>query len=430
MPLLRDILILFALFCINAFFALAEIAIVASRTARLQHLVLRGDRRARVALQMANNPGLFLATVQVGISLVSILAGAFGGATFAPYLSRALQGIPWLAHYRTSISFILVVAVITYCSLIIGELVPKKVALTNPERYALAVARPMQAITGIFAPLVALLNASSNAIVQLFGLHYCKKPPVSDEEIKMLFEQGVSAGVFERTEKEIVERMFRLSDRRVNAIMTLRTDMIWLESRASPDEVAETIAAHPYSAYPVCDGDIDHVVGVVLAREIVAGVAQGQPVWLSDVMRAPLVLPEGTRALHAMELLRRHGTHLAIVINEYGGTEGLFTLTDVIESLIGEIAPATEEPAIVHRPDGSLLVEGLLPVDEVKALLHVSELPYEVETHYQTLAGLIMACLGRIAHTGDTVDWGGYHFEVVAMDENRIDRVLINEMKC
>ena len=422
---LVDILVLLVLFLINAFFALAEIAIVASRKARLQHLVNRGDRRAQQALAMANNPGEFLSSVQIGISLVAILSGAFGGATLSQHLARWLQHIPRLAAYRGPLSFLLVVALITYGSLIIGELVPKRVALHNPERYALLVAGPMRVITRLFSPLARQLSASTNFIITLFGLRAQPVPPVSDEEIKMLFEEGVSAGVFERTEKEIVERLFRLSDRRINAIMTLRAEIAWLEIQASPDEIAQAIAAHPFSAYPVCAKDIDHVVGIVLARDIVTRVVQQQPVWLADIMRAPLVLPEGTRALPAIELLRRSGTHLAVIINEYGGTEGLLTLTDIIESLIGEVTSANEAPLVVQRTDGTLSVDGLLQVDELKALLHLGELPYEAAAHYQTLAGFIMTYLGRIPHPGDTFTWDGYTFTVETMDGKRIDRVII-----
>ncbi len=423
---LVDILVLLVLFLINAFFALAEMAIVSSRKARLQHLVNRGDRRARLALQLANAPSLFLSSVQIGISLVAILSGAFGGAILSQHLAHALRDVPWLAPYREPISFLVVVVLITYFSLVIGELVPKRVALNNPEHFAMAVAAPMHAMTRIFSPLVSLLSASSNMVMKLLGLRRHPEPPVSDEEIKVLFEEGVSAGVFERQEKEIVERMFRLSDRCVNAIMTLRTEIAWLESQASPDEVARTIAEHAHSAYPVCAEDIDHVVGVVLARDIVARVVQGQPVWLNEVMRPPLIFPEGTHALRAIDLLRQHGTHIAIIINEYGGTEGLLTLTDIIESLIGDVVSPAEEPDVVQRPDGSLLVDGLLPVDDVKALLQRNELPLEAETHYQTLAGFVMTYLGRVPRTGDAFVWDGYHFEIVDMDGNRIDRVLIS----
>lgn len=423
-----DILVLVMLFFVNAFFALSEIAIVSSRKARLQHLINRGNKRAKLALEMANDPTMFLSSVQIGITMVGVLAGAFGGATLSTHLAGALAHIPWLTNYRGPLSFILVVAVITYFSLIIGELVPKRLALNNPERFAVRIATPMRGITRIFAPLVTFLSASSDLVISFFGLRHPPEPPVSDEEIRLLFEEGVSAGVFERTEKEIVERMFRLSDRCVNSIMTLRPDIIWLDLQESPEEIAQIISQHPFSAYPACKEDVDHVIGIVLARDMVARVISEQPIYLPELVQEALFLPEGSLALRAIKLLQERGTHIAIVINEYGGTEGLLTMTDIVNSLIGEMVSPNEEPPIVHRPDGSLLVDGLLPIDDLKPLLHATELPHEEEMGYRTLAGFIMTYLGKVPHTGDAFDWGGYHFEIIDMDGNRIDRVLITRL--
>jgi len=423
MPFYIDIAIILALILLNAFFALAELAIISSRKGRLQRLANAGNRRARVALALAEKPSLFLSSVQVGVTLVGVLVGAFGGATLADPLAGTFGSLhrssPAAAH---TLAFIIVVALTTYVTVVIGELVPKRVALSNPERWALRVAPSMRGIARFTAPLVAVLTVSSNPLVRLLRVPRIG-PPVSDEEVSLLFEEGIAAGVFEPAEKEIVERLFRLSDRRVNAVMTPRTEVVWIDVEATPAEVADILVEHPFTVYPVCRGDLDHVLGVVMAAELATELLRDRPVHLRELLRPALTLFEAFRALPAIERLKESGAYLAVVVDEYGGTEGILTLTDIFESLIGEL-PSLESPEIARRPDGTLLVDGLLPIDELKALLAVPALPREDEG-YQTLAGLLITNLDRIPHLTDCFEWDGYRFEVVDMDGTRVDQVLI-----
>lgn len=419
-----ELVILAVLIVLNGFFSLAELAVISSRRVRLRRMAEAGSRPARVALLLAESPGMFLASVQVGITLISIVMGAFGEATVSARLDAVLRASPRLEHIARPLSFAITVILITYITLIIGELSPKRLALNNPERWATRVAGPMRAVAVIFSPLVRFLNASSSAVLTLVGVRARVKPPVSGEEISLLFEEGISAGVFEREEKEIVDRLLRLGDRRVSQVMTPRLDLIWLEEQASEAEILHTLAEHPFSAYPVCREDIDHVVGVVTAADIVRQYAGGRPLALPALLHPPFFLPESARAIRALDRLKEEETHLAIIIDEHGATEGLLSLTDLAESLIGEI-PSAEEPEVVQRPDGSWLLDGMLPIDELKALLNVPTLPHEEEGGFQTLAGFILSYLGHIPHAGERFSWDNFHAEIVDMDANRIDRVLL-----
>jgi putative hemolysin len=426
MPIAVEIVIIAALILFNAFFALAELAVVSSRKGRLQVMIDEGNRRARVALELAEEPSLLLSTVQVGLTLVSIIVGVFGSETFARPLSDYLVRATRLSRgVALPISFVVVVALITYVTVIVGELVPKRIALSNPERWAVRVAPTMRVVSRMAAPLVAFLTWSSGLFVRLLRLPLTA-PPVSDAEISMLFEEGISAGVFEPAEKEIVDRLLRLSDRRLNSVMTPGVDVAWLDVDAPPEEIIEFIAENPYTAFPVCQDDLDHVLGIVFAADLIPRLLRDEPADLRALMRPPLVLYEGFNALQAIDRLRQSNTHLAIVINEYGGTEGIVTLSDIFESLVGEL-PSFETPEVVRRPDGSLLVSGLFGIDDLKELLQVDEFPEE-EAGYQTLAGLLITNLDRIPRTGDIFEWDSYRFEVVDMDGARVDQVLISHL--
>lgn len=418
-----EVLVILALILLNGFFALAELAIVSSRKVRLQALAREGSRRAAAALALAEAPSQFLSSVQVGITLVGIFAGAFGGATLADELGAVLAGVPWLARYAGPLALGLVVTGIAYFTVVIGELVPKRVALHDPERVAMRVAPAMRVVAWLFTPLVTLLSASSELLTRLLRLPPSHEPPVTDEEVSLLFEEGISAGVFERAEKDIVDRMFRLSDRRVSAVMTPRADVVWLDAGADAETIGRILTEHPYSAFPVCEGDQDHVVGVVFTADLLARLIRHEPLDLRALARPPLLLYEGMRALAAIDRLRQANTHLAIILDEYGGTEGLLSMNDLVASLVGELSSA-EPPDVVRRPDGSLLVDGFLPIDELKALLGVSRLPLE-EEGYQTLAGFLITNLGRLPRLGERFPWNGFHFEVVDMDGARVDQVLI-----
>jgi putative hemolysin len=420
-------LVVVLLIFVNGIFALSEIAVVSARKTRLQQWADEGNARARAALELANNPNQFLATIQIGITLVGILAGAFGGATIATELAVILSDITWLAPYGHPLSLTLVVLVITYLSLIVGELVPKRLALNNPERMAMAIAAPMQGLSRVAYPAVHLLGLSTEFLLRALGMKPSAEPPVTEEEIRALIEQGTQAGMFEEAEQEMVERVFRLGDRRVSAVMTPRTEIVWLDREASALEIRRTITESAHSRFLVADGSLDNVLGVVHAKDLLAHILGEQVVNLEATLQQPLYVPESMRALKVLELFKQSGTHIALVIDEYGGIQGLVTPSDILEAIVGDLPEAGEqvEPLAVQRPDGSWLLDGMLPVDEFKDLFDLGELPGEDQGIYQTLAGFVIMQLGRIPAATDYFIWEGLKIEVMDMDGNRVDKVLV-----
>jgi putative hemolysin len=422
-----DILFLLLLLIANGVLAMAEIALVSARKARLQHQANEGDSKARTALELANAPTQFLSTIQMGITLVGVLAGAFGGTTIARALAVHLGDIPWLRPYSEAVALSLVVVAITYLSLVLGELVPKRLALHSPERIAAALAPLMRLLSVLTAPAGRLLSASTELVLQSLGMRPATEPPVTEEEIIVLLEQGTQAGMFEKAERHMVESVFRLGDRRIGALMTPRTELVWLDVDDSPETLHHKIAASPHSSFLVAQGSIDNVLGLVEAKDIAARCLVGQAVELRALVRQPLLVPESMRALKLLELFKQSGAHTAVVIDEYGALQGLVTLHDLLEAIIGEIRLAGQpaEPQFVQREDGSWLVDGLVPMDEFKERFQLRELPGEEEGFYQTLGGFVMMRLGRIPSAGDHFDWHGLRFEVVDMDGYRVDKVLV-----
>jgi putative hemolysin len=421
-----EILVIFGLLVLNGLFAMSEIAIVSARKTRLQHRANQGDEKARVALQLASAPDYFLATVQVGITLVGILAGAFGGAVLADRLAAALARVPWLAHHSQGIALAIVVAGITYASVVIGELVPKNIALAHPEAIARAVARPMRWLSRIGYPAIAVLRGSSGGVMRLLRMRAVAPVPVSEEEFKIMLDQGARAGVFERVETTLVERVFRLGDRRVGSLMTPRTEITWVDTNAPIGESMRTMSAGGHTYYPLCQGNIDNVLGVVSVKNQWARMVHRlAPDLREGVVTVPFV-PEAMPALKLLETYRLAGRHVAVVVDEYGGVAGLVTLADVMEALVGDIpsGEAHDDTAVVTREDGSHLIDGMLAVEEMQDILEMKELPGE-PGEYQTLAGFCMHQLGRIPRMADHFEWGGYRFEVVDMDGHRVDRVLV-----
>jgi putative hemolysin len=421
-----EILIILGLMVLNGLFAMSEIAIVSARKTRLQHRANKGDERARAALQLAGAPDYFLATVQVGVTLIGIFAGAFGGALLADRLAESLTGVPWLAHHRDAIALAIVVAAITYVSLVIGELVPKNIALSHPEAIARAVARPMQWVSRIGYPAIAILRGSSNLVMRVLHMRAAAPVPVSEEEFKIMLDQGARAGVFERVETTLVERVFRLGDRRVGSLMTPRTEITWVDTNAPIGESMRTMSAGGHTYYPLCRGNIDNVVGVVSVKSQWERMVHRLPPDLGEGLLTVPFVPEAMPALKLLETYRQAGRHVAIVVDEYGGVAGLVTLADVMEALVGDIpsGEARDDTAVVTREDGSHLMDGMLAVEEMQDILKLTELPGE-PGEYQTVAGFCMYKLGRIPHMADHFEWGGYRFEVVDMDGHRVDRVLV-----
>ena len=424
MPLSFEIALILVLILANGLFAMSEIAIVSARKARLQQWANEGDSRARSALALANEPARLLSTVQAGVTLIGTLAGAFGGAALAGPLAQRLATIPGIAEQSEAIALGVVVLAITYLSIVLGELVPKRLALFDPERIAMTMAGPVGVLAAIGRPAVAVLTASTDAVVKLLGVRQPEEPPVTEEEIKVLIDEGTRAGVFEEAEQDLVERVLRLGDLRVAAVMTPRTGISWLDIDDSADEIRAKVMASPHSRFPVCRGHLDNVIGIVEVKSLLASSLCGERIDLAGLLRQPLLVPEQTDVPRVLELFRETGLQLALAVDEYGGIHGLVTLYDVLEAIVGELPSPEErhEQSAVQRPDGSWLLDGMLPIEEVKDLLSIRELPGEGD--YDTLGGFVMRQLGRIPGPADTFVCEGITFEVVDMDGNRVDKVL------
>lgn len=422
-----EISLILLLMLLNGVLAMYEIAVVAARRPRLQHLAASGNRGASFALELVGAPSEFLSTIQVGITLVGILAGAIGGATLAEPLAEALSPFALIAPYGRPLAFGLVVVVITYLSLVIGELVPKRIALARAERIACALARPMRFLVRLARPVVRLLSGSTDLALRALHIRPSEEPPVTEEEIRFMIQAGTRAGVFEEAEQRMVTEVFRLADRRVASLMTPRTDIVWLEVDDSTEEIARKIAEAEHSRFPLCEGGLDHPLGFVRAKDLLVRSLSGQPLDLRALMRPPLFVPESQRGLRLLELFRQSRTHLALVVDEYGGIQGLVTVNDILEAIVGEMPSRAEhdEPLAVQREDGSWLLDGMLPVDDFKHLLHIERLAEEEIALYETLGGFVMTRLGRIPNAGDHFHWRGLRFEVVDMDGLRIDKVLV-----
>ncbi len=421
-----ELAIILLLILANGVFAAAEIALVSSRRSRLEARALEGDPGAKAALQLLEEPNRFLSAVQVGITLVGTLAGAFGGITLAARLDALLLRLPLpgARSYAHTVALALVVLGITYLTLIFGELVPKRLALTRAENIAQGMAPLIQRLDSLARPVVWVLAGSTEIVMRLLGQKAHGPPPASEEEIRYLMAEGARVGVFAGTEQELVERVFRFADRRVGELMRPRSEVVAIAVDSSTAEVQQVLRSATYSRFPVYRDNLDNIVGIVHAKDILM---QGENISLADIVRQPLYVPESQLITATLRAFQSTHSHMGIVINEYGGMEGLITLEDLLEQLVGEIEDEYDhvEQAIVRREDGSLLVDGLLPADQLKELLDIEQLPGEDSYQFNTLAGFIMAQLGRLPRVGDHVLANGRRFEVVDMDGRRVDRVLI-----
>ncbi len=416
-----EILIILLLILLNAAFALAEISVVSSRKARLQQRVNEGKRGARTALQLAENPNLFISTTQIGMTLIGVLAGAFGGATIADALAAELQLIPWLAPYADKLALGIVVVLITVFTLLLGELVPKRLALHDPERIASIMAGPMLFISRLFSPIVRLMSGTTDVILRMLGVQPNENPPVTEEELHVLLDQGTQAGVFEESEQDMVQGIFSLSDRRINSLMTPRTEIVWLDVSDTLETIRATIADSPYSRFPVCHDELDNVLGVIKARDLLLSHLSGERLNLKAHLGPVIYIPETALASQALEMFKQAKPELMLVIDEFGGVQGLLTITDILEEIVGEIE--TGEPQATQRQDGSWLLDGMLSVEDFKEIFNLRYLPDEEE--YETLGGFMMMHLGRIPQAADRFEWNGLSFEIVDMDGKRVDKVLV-----
>ena len=410
----------------NGVFSMAEMAVVSSRKARLRQRAEDGSGASEVALELAENPHDFLSTVQVGITLIGTLAGAFGGATVAEKLSVYLKAFPQLANYSESIAMTVVVMVITYLSLIIGELVPKSLALANPEGIASAVARPMRFLARLGSPVVAFLTISTKIVTKLLPFKPSQEAPVTEEEVKVLIAQGTEHGTFEEAEQEMVEGVFRLGDRRAVDLMKPRNRVAVLDVSDTWEASREALRGCEFSRFPVIEGDPDRILGVVHVKVIYLAAESGGPVDLRGIARKPLFVPELTRALDLLERFQDTGEQMALVVDEHGGFQGIVTLTDLLESIVGDLRGPTSAPkaSIVKREDGTWLADGAMPISAILDALELREVPGGDEG-FSTLAGLFLAHFRHIPNPGDYIIVDGWRFEVLDMDRNRIDKVLI-----
>lgn len=413
----------------NGIFAMSEISVVAARKVRLQQRAEQGDLRARAALDLANAPEKFLSTVQVGITLVGILAGAYGGATIARPLAGAIATVPSLAPYAQGLALSLVVAGITVLSLIFGELVPKNIGLRYPEAIAAWMARPMILLSRLGGPVVRALTATTRAVLRLVGIRTVVQTSLTEEEIRAVISEGAETGILEEAEETIVQRVFRLADQRVAAIMTPRLDIEWVDVNSTPEQLREFLATHTHTEFVVCDGDLEHVLGTVRSAELLPGVLKGQPIDLRAGMRDPLFVPDSMPVLRLLEAFRASRRHLALVMDEFGAVEGLVSVGDLLEGLVGSLPSDIGEPhgSFVRRDEHSWLVEGSAPMDEVSATLAL-QIPANEAGAYHTLAGFVMARLGRVPAAADVFEYGGFRFEVVDMDGRRVDKVMVTRV--
>ncbi len=417
-----ELLVIFLLILLNGAFALSELALVSANRARLAVLERKGVPGAALARTMAEDPQRFLPTVQVGITLIGILAGVFGGANLAARLTPLLSGLPVLGGIAGSLSLALTVVLITFFTLVLGELVPKQLALRRPERVAAMVARPIAIAARVVAPFVWVLGAASGLVMRLLGAHAENTQTVTEEELKALLAEGEETGVLETEERDMIERVLRLADKPVRAIMTPRTEIAWIDRTDPPREISATLKSAPHSRFVVCDGSVDNVVGVVQAKDILDRILDGKELSIGAALRQPIAMPDTVTALDALELLKSDPLGLALVLDEYGSFEGVVTAADVLEAIIGDATDSVQATAAAaSEAVGEFFLDGMMPVDELKARLGLPDLP--AEGSYHTLAGLLLALLRRVPGLGDKIVFAGWRFEVTEMDARRIARV-------
>ncbi len=426
-----EFIIVLLLIILNGLFAFAEIAIVSARKSRLQKQAQDGNKRAKAALELSGNPAKFLSTVQIGITFISIFAGAFGGETLAHHFAVYFKNIPFIGSYSDQFAFFIVVVIITYLTLIIGELVPKRIALNQPEKAAKRIAEPMKLIAKFTSPLVNLLTISSDFVIRLLHIKPPTEPSVSEEEVKMLLQEGTTAGIFSSEEQDIVERTFELDEKKILSFLTPRKEIRWFDIDSSVKELRTMIGKHPHSYYPVCKGSLDKVVGIVRTEDLLAAFLIEEKVDFAKCLHKPLYVPESTAVWKVLELFKRTGIHTALVVDEYGSILGLIAVADILEEIVGDIPDVDEldERTIVKNKDGNFLVDGLVPIDEFKEYFHIRKLPEEQSGAFHTIGGFVTDQIGRIPIADDTFDFDGFRYRIDKMDGNRVDKILLTPLK-
>jgi putative hemolysin len=424
-----EIFVLIALILLNGIFAMSEIALVTARRARLARLAEDGDNAAQVAIKLGEEPTRFLSTVQIGITSIGILNGIVGEAALAAPLAGWLQGLGLEQRASEIGSTVLVVVVITYVSIVVGELVPKRIGQINPEGIARLVARPMNALAIASRPFVRLLTWSTALLLSLMGKRDEAAPSVTEEEIHALLEEGSVAGIIEKSEHQMVRNVFRLDERLIGSLMVPRADIVWLDVNRPLEENLARMAESDHSRFPVCRGSLDEILGIVSAKQLFNQKLKGGRTDLTEQLQPAVYVPESLTGMELLDQFRASSTHLVFVIDEYGEVLGMVTLYDVLESVTGEFQPhGHEEPWAVQREDGSWLLDGLIPILELKDRLQLKTVPEEDKGRYHTLSGMVMWLLGRLAQTGDVATWEQWRLEVVDLDGKRIDKVLASRI--
>lgn len=429
--MLSNIIILLVLIALNGFFSMSEMAVVSSRRQRLQALLTKRKQTGappsgpETALQLQAEPGRFLSSVQIGITLVGVFAGAFGGATLAGPLGEVMSGLPWIGDYAEPAAFGLVVVIITYLSLIIGELAPKRIALSNPEGIASAIARPMSRLSKLLGPAVTFLSWSTEAVIRVYGITGREVPKVTEDEIKHLVEEGAASGAIESVERDIVNRVFRLGDTRVAEIMTPRVQLVWLDAEESVEQNLALIREQQKMRYPVRRGASGPFIGMIRLEDLFLQPRSNDQ--LLARMSPPLYIPRTASVLKALSILQSENMFMGLVIDEYGDVVGTVTMSEIFFAMIGDISDhaANNNSAVAIRDDGSWIIDGVVSVDEVRRLLKLEKLPGDESAEVNTLAGVMFNWFGRLPREGDYFAWNGYRFEIVDMDGPRIDKVLI-----
>lgn len=419
-----DLLVIAFLIVLNGFFAMSELAVMSSRRARLEHMAGEKVRGARAALRLLDEPTRFLSTVQVGITVVGVFAGAYSGATLAGPLSAILPAA--FGEYSYPVALAVVVVGISYLSLVVGELVPKRIAFNDPERLAAAVAPFMARLASAGAPVVWLLRLSTDGLLKLLRVPEKPETSVTEEEVKLLIAEGARTGVFHAAERDMIDGVLRLADRSVRSVMTPRTDIMWIDLDDPPETIRREIADSGHSRYPAGRKGLDELEGIVHTKHLLDQVARTGRFDLAASLRPPLIVHEATPVLRLLEMFRENPVHMAVVVDEYGVLEGIVTPTDILTAIAGElpeeVTAVGEEPAI-RRDDGSWLMDGMIGIHEAERLLGRRDM--RGEDDFETLAGFVLSKLGRIPQTGDHLEWDGLRFEIVDMDGRRIDRVLV-----
>jgi len=407
---------------LNGLFAMAEIALISARKTRLELQANKGDERAKKALDLANHPDTFFSTVQIGITLIGILNGIFSGENLKGGIKTFFEQYPLLAPYSGPIATTAVVILLTYFTLVIGELVPKKIGLSKPEAIAKLVALPMRYVSFITYPFIWLLTRSANFLGRIFKIKQSENT-VTEEEIKAIINEGTETGAIEEKEQEIIERVFHLGDRNITSLMTHRSDIVWMDVNAKVADIKQKMREVVHTSYPLCEGVIDNIKGIVSIKDILLA---GDDVMLKNLMKPGLYVPENNTVYQVLEKFKQHGANSCFIVDEYGSMEGMMTLNDILEAIVGDIGPADEDAyEIVEREDGTYLVDGQIPFYDFLSRFEKTEFMNEGEHDFNTLAGFILHQLKTIPQTGDTLQWKGFDFEIIDMDGNRIDKVLL-----